>query len=94
MGTGYDRVTRRWLFGKCDFNINCSGVVSGNKSVLTVRGEIMRGILSFILLLIGGLFIGVTVDDSIVGTSIVKGIGALCMIGFWRLFPHKKHDLY
>lgn len=54
----------------------------------------MRGILSFILLLIGGLFIGITVEDSIVGTSLVKGIGALCMIGFWRLFPFRKRDLF
>ncbi|MBT2642801.1 hypothetical protein J7I80_11230 [Bacillus sp. ISL-41] len=54
----------------------------------------MRGILSFILLLIGSLFLGITVEGSIVGTSIVKGIGALCMIGFWRLFPYRKRDLY
>ena len=54
----------------------------------------MRGILSFVLLLIGGLFIGITVEDSIVGNSIVKIIGALGMIGFWRLFPYRKRDLY
>lgn len=54
----------------------------------------MRGILSFILLLVGGLFLGITVEDSIVGTSIVKGIGALSLIGFWRLFPYRKRDLY
>jgi hypothetical protein len=54
----------------------------------------LRGILSFILLLLGSLFIGITVENPIVGNSIVIIIAALRMIGFWRLFPYKKPDLY
>ena len=54
----------------------------------------MRAILSFILLLVGCLLIGVTVEDSLVGNSIVKTIGALCIIGFTKIFPYKKNNLY
>jgi hypothetical protein len=54
----------------------------------------MRGILSFILLLVGCLFIGITVEDSLVGNSIVKTIGALCIVGFLKIIPRKNHDLY
>ncbi|MBT2684739.1 hypothetical protein [Bacillus sp. ISL-37] len=54
----------------------------------------MRAVLSFILLLVGGLFIGVAVENSIVGTSVVKSIGALCLIGFWRTFPKREDKLY
>lgn len=54
----------------------------------------MRAVLSFVLLLAGGLCIGMTVENSIVGNSIVKAIGALCMIGFWRLFPKRNDNLY
>ena len=54
----------------------------------------MRAVLSFILLLAGSLFIGVTVENSIVGNSIVKIIGALCLIGFVRMFPKSNHNLY
>lgn len=54
----------------------------------------MRALLSFILLLVGGLLIGVTVKDSIIGTSVVKSIGALCLIGFWRTSPKSEDNLY
>jgi hypothetical protein len=57
-------------------------------------GSNMRAVLSFILLLVGGLFIGVAVENSIVGTSVVKSIGALCLIGFWRTFPKREDKLY
>ncbi|MBT2692749.1 hypothetical protein [Bacillus sp. ISL-55] len=54
----------------------------------------MRAVLSFILLLVGALFIGVTVEHSLVGNTVVKAIGALCMIGFFRTFPKKEDKLY
>jgi hypothetical protein len=54
----------------------------------------MRAVLSFILLLVGALFIGITVDNSIVGNTVVKAIGALCIIGFVRTFPKREEKLY
>lgn len=54
----------------------------------------MRGLLSFILLLAGALFIGITVENSIVGNSGVKAVGALCIIGFVRTFPKRQDKLY
>lgn len=53
----------------------------------------MRVLVSLILLLLGGLLIGITVEDSLVGNSIVKGIGAVCMIGFLKMVPRKKDSL-
>jgi hypothetical protein len=96
MGTGDDRGTQRWLFGKCDIDTDCSGGYSGNKSMLTVvkGGESMRAMLSFILLLAGALLIGITVENSIVGSTLVKAIGTLFMIGFLGTFPKKEGELY
>ncbi|MBT2680444.1 hypothetical protein J7E38_15645 [Bacillus sp. ISL-35] len=53
----------------------------------------MRALVSFILLIIGGLLIGVTVENSLIGNSIVKGIGALCVIGFLKIVPRNKDSL-
>ena len=54
----------------------------------------MRVLVSFILLVIGSLLIGVTVEDELIGNSIVKGIGALCIIGFLKIVPRKKDSLF
>lgn len=50
----------------------------------------MKALISFTLLLLGSLFIGMTVQDSIIGNSIVKILAALCYIGFWRMIPKNK----
>ena len=47
LGAGNDRVTRQWLFGECGFNFDCGGGFSGNKSVLTVKGEYHAGYIEF-----------------------------------------------
>ncbi|GAM16664.1 hypothetical protein [Mesobacillus selenatarsenatis] len=54
----------------------------------------MRAIFSFILLLAGALLIGITVENSIVENTVVKAIGALCIIGFVRTFPKREDKLY
>lgn len=53
----------------------------------------MRAVLSFILLLVGGLLIGVTVEDSIIGSSIVKGLGTIFFIGFLKMVPKNNRNL-
>lgn len=53
----------------------------------------MRVLFSLFLLLLGSLFLGITVDNSIVGNSIVKIFGASCLVGFWKTYP-KSNDLY
>ncbi|WP_176167204.1 hypothetical protein [Mesobacillus jeotgali] len=53
----------------------------------------MRALVSFILLIIGSLLIGITIDDSLIGNSVIKAIAALCMIGFFKMVPRKKDSL-
>lgn len=53
----------------------------------------MKIIMGFFLLLFGGLLIGTTVDHSIIMNYILKGVGALCLVGFSKMIP-KNNILY
>jgi hypothetical protein len=44
----------------------------------------MRILFSFFLLLMGGLFMGITVDNSILGNSIVKNNWSNMFCGLWE----------
>lgn len=53
----------------------------------------MKAMVSIILLLVGGFLIGVTVEDSIIGNGIVKGLGAIFLIGFMKMIPKNNRNL-
>jgi hypothetical protein len=55
----------------------------------------MRLICGFFLLLIGGLLIAITVDNSIIINCILKVLGALCFVGFIKISQKDKNtNLY
>jgi len=47
----------------------------------------MKTLFGFVLFLLGCIFMGMTIDDSIIGNSISKILGALCIIRFWKNMP-------
>ncbi len=54
----------------------------------------MKTLLGFILLLLSGFFMGgLTIQDSIIGNSILRIIGVICITGFYKTLP-KNNNLY
>lgn len=54
----------------------------------------MKTLLGFFFLLLSGFFMGgLTIQNSIIGNSILKIIGVVCIVGFYKTLP-KNNNLY
>lgn len=54
----------------------------------------MKFLFGFFLLLLESFFMSITIDDSIIGNSILKIMGFLCIYGFAEIFQEKNKNLY
>lgn len=58
-------------------------------------GGIMKTLVGFFLLLLSSFFIGgITIHNSIIGNSIFKIIGVICLVDFWKTLPNKNNNMY
>jgi hypothetical protein len=53
----------------------------------------MKTLLGLFLLLVGGLLVSTTVENSFIANSILKIIGVLCFVGISKTMP-KDNNLY
>ncbi|ALC91622.1 hypothetical protein AM500_18900 [Bacillus sp. FJAT-18017] len=58
------------------------------------EGVYMKTLFGFFLLFLGSLLLGTTVENSVIGNTIVKTLGVICFIAAYDKLIQKNNDLY